>query len=178
MCLTALHCCANVRSSGCCLGRLPLQSLRTVKSIFVSQKGAVLSRCHALLPTGAGPLLTGGSDRCIRLWDAAYPQQSYIVAGPPAADSATASSSQSAVAQPPVSYKYLQHTVQQVSVVDEVCRPTVSSLSGQNGTTVPSYADRAFAQSHRDTVKYLLPLYVSEQLLLSASQDGVIKAWK
>jgi len=125
-------------------------------------------------------LLTGGSDRCIRLWDAAYPQQSYIVAGPPAADSATAFSSQPAVAtaQQPVSYKYLQHTVQQVSVVDEICRPTVSSLSEQNGPTVPSYADRAFAQSHRDTVKCLLPLFVSEQLLLSASQDGVIKAWK
>jgi len=80
--------------------------------------------------------------------------------------------------QQPVSYKYWQHTVQQVSVVDEVCRPTVASLYGQNGATVPSYTDRAFAQSHRDTVKCLLPLYVSEQLLLSASQDGVIKAWK
>lgn len=44
--------------------------------------------------------------------------------------------------------------------------------------TVPSQADRAFAQCHRDTVKCLCPLYVSEQLLLSASQDGIIKAWK
>ena len=39
--------------------------------------------CRALLPTGAGPLLTGGSDGCVRLWDAARPDASYMVAGPP-----------------------------------------------------------------------------------------------
>lgn len=56
-------------------------------------------------------------------------------------------------------------------------RPTMSTAAGPIDT-VPSQADRAFAQCHRDTVKCLCPLYVSEQLLLSASQDGIIKAWK
>ena len=137
-------------------------------------------RCHALLPTGAGPLLTGSSDRCVRLWDAAYPQQSYVIDGPPTVPSATTSSAQSAAsssAQQPVQYKYYQHTVQQVSIVEEMSRPTMSTAAGPIDT-VPSQADRAFAQCHRDTVKCLCPLYVSEQLLLSASQDGIIKAWK
>ncbi|KAL3131972.1 hypothetical protein ABBQ38_007667 [Trebouxia sp. C0009 RCD-2024] len=136
--------------------------------------------CHALLPTGAGPLLTGSSDRCIRFWDAAYPQQSYVVAGPPVVLSTTASTSQSATsssAQQPVPYKYYQHTVQQVSIVEEMSRPTMNAVPGPHDT-VPSQADRAFAQCHRDTVKCLCPLYISDQLLLSASQDGIIKAWK
>ena len=138
----------------------------------------LLRRCHALLPTGAGPVLTGSSDCCIRLWDAAYPQQSYVVAGPPTV--LPPSSAQSAAiigAQQHVPYKYYQHTLQQVSIVEEMSRPTVTAVAGPNDT-VPSQADRAFAQCHRDTVKCLCPLYVSEQLLLSASQDGIIKAWK
>lgn len=38
----------------------------------------------ALLPTGAGPLLTGSADTAIRLWDGARPEASYMVCGPPA----------------------------------------------------------------------------------------------
>ena len=140
-------------------------------------------RCHALLPTGAGPLLTGNSDCCIRLWDAAYPQQSYIVAGPPTTESLPSSNdvsqpSAAASTSQPVSYKYWQHTVQQVSVVEEVSRPSVDPRSLHSDNVVPGHTARAFAQSHRDAVKCLTPLYASEQLLLSASQDGVIKCWK
>ena len=102
-----------------------------------------------------------------------------MIAGPPAVPSATTSTSQAASssAQQPVLYKYYQHTVQQVSILEEMSRPTMSAAAGPDDT-VPSQADRAFAQCHRDTVKCLCPLYVSEQLLLSASQDGIIKAWK
>jgi len=73
--------------------------------------------CHALLPTGAGSVLTGSSDCCIRLWDAAHPQQSYMVAGPPAVDSAAASGSESTTTtyvQEPVLYKFWQHILQEV----------------------------------------------------------------
>ncbi|EIE24687.1 hypothetical protein COCSUDRAFT_258, partial [Coccomyxa subellipsoidea C-169] len=38
--------------------------------------------CRALLPTGAGPLLSGGSDGCVRFWDAARPDASFMVSGP------------------------------------------------------------------------------------------------
>lgn len=136
-----------------------------------------LCRCHALLPTGAGPVLTGSSDCCIRLWDAAYPQQSYIVAGPPATATPIASAASTAAEQP-VSYKYWQHTVQQVSVIDEVSRPTVATAGGQQASLLPAHTNVAFAQCHRDTVKCLLQLEASDKLLLSSSQDGVIKAWK
>lgn len=95
---------------------------------------------------------------------------------PPASNS-TSQAAGSSSAQQPVLYKYYQHTVQQVSIVEEMSRPTMSAAAGPHDT-VPSQADRAFAQCHRDTVKCLCPLYVSEQLLLSASQDGIIKAWK
>jgi len=54
----------------------------------------------------------------------------------------------------------------------------VASMAGQNGTTVFSKTDRAFAPSHRESLKCLLLLYVSEQLLLSASYDGIIKTGK
>jgi hypothetical protein len=36
----------------------------------------------ALLPLPGGALLAGGADRCVRYWDAPWPERSYIVAGP------------------------------------------------------------------------------------------------
>jgi hypothetical protein len=38
---------------------------------------------RALLPTGAGALLTGSSDACIRCWEGAKHDESYMVCGPP-----------------------------------------------------------------------------------------------
>ena len=44
----------------------------------------------ALLPTGAGPLLTSSTDAGIRLWDGARPEGSYMVCGPPTVASSPA----------------------------------------------------------------------------------------
>ncbi len=42
-----------------------------------------LQGSQALLPTAAGALLTGSSDACIRCWDAAQVDNTYMVCGPP-----------------------------------------------------------------------------------------------
>jgi hypothetical protein len=38
--------------------------------------------CYALLALPTGQLLAGGSDRCLRYWEPAWPERSYLVAGP------------------------------------------------------------------------------------------------
>lgn len=90
--------------------------------------------CRTLLPTGAGPLLTGSSDGAVRLWDASRPEASYMVCGPPqipAAEAAAAlrpgaaQAGQDApgVAAVPVSYAYTHKMIQGVEVVEESCIP-------------------------------------------------------
>lgn len=100
-------------------------------------------RCRALLPSAAGPLLWAGSDRTIRCWDSAKPQQSIVVcAAPPPIPaplpahlpSAAVGGPQAAVAAaaeggslPHVSvvdvprYEYGQRSVGGVPVVEEFC---------------------------------------------------------
>jgi hypothetical protein len=82
--------------------------------------------CRALLPTGAGPLLTGGSDGGVRLWDAARPDASYMVCGPPqlppeAPNLAAASGGGNGRAPVPVSYVYSQRSLAGVGVLEESC---------------------------------------------------------
>lgn len=38
--------------------------------------------CYSLLALPTGQLLAGGSDRCLRYWEPAWPERSYLVAGP------------------------------------------------------------------------------------------------
>lgn len=90
--------------------------------------------CRTLLPTGAGPLLTGSSDGAVRLWDASRPEASYMVCGPPqipAAEAAAALRLGAAqagqvapgIAAVPVSYAYTHKMIQGVEVVEESCIP-------------------------------------------------------
>ena len=93
------------------------------------------SGCRALLPTGAGPLLTGSSDGAVRLWDASRPEASYMVCGlpqmaatdlpgasaGPGSGRAQAGQHMPAQATVPVSYAYTHKTIQGVEVVEESC---------------------------------------------------------
>lgn len=47
------------------------------------------TRCRSVLPSAGGPVLTGGSDKCLRFWNARQPEASYIIAGPPSTDPST-----------------------------------------------------------------------------------------
>lgn len=60
----------------------PLPTDLSSTSIASRSRGAVRS----LLSTGAGPLITGGGDGVLRLWDCSRPDDSYVVAGFPPDD--------------------------------------------------------------------------------------------
>lgn len=86
-----------------------------------------------MLPTGAGPLLTGSSDGSVRFWDAARPEASFMVCGQPqlpSPDPAPSSPGQGAAAGQlarqnrqlsPVAYVYSHNSVQGVGVLEESC---------------------------------------------------------
>ena len=101
------------------------------------------SGCRALLPTGAGPLLTGSSDGAVRLWDASRPEASYMVCGPPQTPATDAPGADAglgsgpaqaglhmpAPAMVPASYAYTHKTIQGVEVVEESCIPGSADAS-------------------------------------------------
>jgi phosphoinositide-3-kinase regulatory subunit 4 len=157
---------------------------------------AAPSGMRALLSTGAGPLLTGSADGCVRLWDGAAPEESYIVAGDPNAANEEAGSGGSggggscgagvsgrALLAPSARARmYARRTVDGVTTVDEApcaaaaLAPPMPAVAGP-GLVEPSSA-RALA--HRDAVTALASLdgVSGVRLLLSASRDGVVKAWR
>lgn len=164
-----------------------------------------LRRCRTLLPTPAGPLLTAGTDRAIRCWDAARPQQSYVVctapppiplphpaqlpaggAGPGAAAAAgdSAASHISFVDVP--RYEYAQRLVGGVPVVEELCTlersSSLAGAGGAGGEQHPlrvAWAERAAAQCHHQPILDLARVdATSHPVLLSCSHDGVVKAWR
>jgi len=151
-----------------------------------------------LLPTGAGPLFTGGGDGCVRLWDGARPEESYIVAGDPDAAAAAAAAARGgpgfggaaaparpglpaapgATLPPPRARIYARRLVGGVPVVDEVpCAAPAPPPpdAGGPGEVEPPVA----ALMHRDAVTALADVCgASGRLLVSASRDGVVKVWR
>ncbi|KAK9909837.1 hypothetical protein WJX75_008190 [Coccomyxa subellipsoidea] len=142
--------------------------------------------CRALLPTGAGPLLSGGSDGCVRFWDAARPDASFMVSGPPQLPASPAAPHEAGSALGhgnraplPVAYVYSHKTMQGVGVVEESCitRSTDSQLIPETEKQ-HSALDRAAAICHQDGILHMTSLDCTDRILLTASHDGVVKAWK
>lgn len=139
-------------------------------------------RACALLPLGGGQLLAGGADRALRCWDPARPERSYIIAGPVwpggIVDPTTS------LLNPPATTLVQQYRARRVgaaSVIEEV--PSVNSAQQQQMRldAAPDLASRMRMQDacHGDSITALLAAEAAHgRILLSASRDGVVKAWK
>jgi hypothetical protein len=82
-------------------------------------------------------------------------------------------------------YSYAWRSVQGVPVVEESCAlrrsSSAASASGadrEQHLARMSWSERASALCHQLPVTDLVRVEASEALLLSASADGVIKAWR
>ena len=133
----------------------------------------------ALLPLGGGQLFAGGVDRVIRCWDAAWPERSYQIAGPmwpgPIIDTASG-----LLNVPLTQRRYLQRqSIGGVGVVEEVAVPIEPRQVRLDA--VPDLAVRMRTQDacHADAITAMLAADgVHGRILLSASRDGAVKAWK
>ena len=178
------------------LGPPPAAPTPTAADPVLPDRG--MGGVNCLLPSGAGPILTGGGDGCVRLWDGARPEESYTVAGDPEAMTAAAASSprHPGFATPPPALAthasplpppsaprasiYARRLVRGVPVVDEVpCAapaPPPAGSGGGPGLVEPQPAGLA----HRDAVLALAEVAGGDggRLLVSASRDGVVKVWR
>jgi hypothetical protein len=132
----------------------------------------------AVLPLGGGQLFSGGADRALRCWDPARPDRSYVIAGPvwPGGiiDPATNLLNPPATAQ-----QYRARREGAASVIEEL--PSVNSGPQTRLDAAPDLASRMRMQDacHADSITALLAAEAAHgRLLLSASRDGVVKAWK
>ena len=131
-------------------------------------------RCHhhgaptsalALLASGAGPLVSAGTDRCIRLWEPLRPELSYVVCGPPADDA-------------PLVYR--KRLFQGVPVIDELRCPATAG-GGEvkaDAHTRRVAAVRGASLCHQDAITALGEAWTTDRVLLSGARDGVISVWR
>eukprot|EP00873_Tetraselmis_striata_P002336 jgi/Tetstr1/422600/TSEL_013406.t2 len=138
--------------------------------------------CRAVLPSSSGPVLTGGSDRHLRYWDAKFPEQSYIVSGPPASQAPIANEAPSADMVP---RRYIRRAFDDVDAVVEVpvcSAPSDSQSSAPQDNQMAHGPLNPYQQQrnacHQDSILHMAYAEVNDRLLLSCSRDGTIKAWK
>ena len=171
--------------------RAPVDLMSHAKQLGIGELQAPQARregFRALLPTPGGPLLTGGTDRIVRLWDGGRPAASYVVCCPPppvpaSQPGAAAAADPSSVTQVDLPrYTYSTRSVHSVPVVEESVALERSASSGpaadQQHLSRMGWAERAAATAHQQAVTDLARVQASEPLLLSCSQDGLIKAWR
>eukprot|EP00210_Caulerpa_lentillifera_P004626 g4412.t1 len=118
-------------------------------------------RC--VLPIGGGSVITGGYDKFIRVWDGIEPKRSFPMSGP---------SPRSHKEQGMYSFQCNLHFVQGVPIINECCFKSHYHQMTHEGFS------RKQSSHHNDCVTDLSIAHVREQLLISASRDGVVKIWK
>lgn len=123
----------------------------------------------ALLASGAGPLVSAGTDRCIRVWEPLRPELSYVVCGPPLDD-----------AQPSPSV-YRKRLFQGVPVIDELRCMATGAGGGEVKADAPTRrvaAVRGASLCHQDAITALGESWTTDRVLLSGARDGVISVWR
>ncbi|GLI69871.1 hypothetical protein VaNZ11_014588, partial [Volvox africanus] len=136
------------------------------------------ARCLLSLPGGA--LLWGGSDAAVRYWDASRPEGSFAVCGPLwPGDSLSDGTPASGLSVPEYRYKYRIRAIGDVAVCEELCLLDNASLLTESCHELRGRV-RVNDQAHADAVTAVAVADPpgSSRLLLTASRDGVVKAWK
>ena len=122
---------------------------------------------RTILPLPVGAFLTGGSDCFVRFWHPTRFEQSYVVCGPVKGMDGVQSSPFYFKKQP---YCHIP-TVEEVKPEQAADQASKSTKPG--GNLVGSSA------CHEDCILDLALLSEAhEQIILSCSRDGVVKAWK
>jgi serine/threonine protein kinase/WD40 repeat protein len=175
----------------------PLPTDLSSTSIASRSRGAVRS----LLSTGAGPLITGGGDGVLRLWDCSRPDDSYVVAGFPPDDdeddeisSPAPSNNANPLPPPPPPPQRLRPRNPRVFVrrvgeggavlvLEEAkAAAAIGPAKPTEGKNIDPFSAESTAArlAHRDSVTALASIVGQGgvRLLLSASRDGVVKAWR
>lgn len=129
---------------------------------------------RALLVAGSGAVVTAGSDCCVRLWQARRPEQSYIVCGPvPQALGGRP------LTRAPVYYR--QVFQQGVTILSEHMSgslPADSVNASLMKRTGRPFVLAGARNCHDDCISDLAIVEGNDPMLVSASRDGVIKAWR